>query len=219
MIRFIKFLILKIKLHTKVKFDFSNRIAFDSGFEGANKLCKNVSFSGKMGYGSYIAENSVIQGEVGRFTSIAPNVVCDPGTHPYTYPYVSTCPLFFSNRRQNGIAWVDEVKFPELRYVNHTSNAVKIGNDCWLGQNVFIVGGVTIGDGAVVLAGAVVTKDVPPYAVVGCVPAKIIRYRYSDADIAFLLNVRWWDKDIEWLKKNKEAFLDFSKLKSLFLDQ
>lgn len=213
--RLIKFLILKIRLRSKVQFNYSNIVSFNSSFEGANKLYKNVSFSGKMGYGSYIADNSCICGMVGRFTSIGPNVVCNPGTHPYTYPYVSTCPLFFSNRKQNGVSWVDEVKFPELRYIRDTLYAVEIGNDCWIGQNVFIVGDVTIGDGAVVLAGSVVTKDVPPYAIVGGVPAKIIRYRYSDSDVAFLLHKQWWNKDIEWLKKNKEVFLDISKLKSL----
>lgn len=213
--RLLKFLVLKIKLHGKLKFDFSNNISLNSIFEGANKIYRNVSFSGRMGYGSYIADNGNIHGEVGRFTSIGPNVACNPGTHPYTYPYASTCPLFFSNRKQNGMSWVDEVKFTELRYVKGTTDVVKIGSDCWIGQNVFIVGGVTVGDGAVVLAGAVVTKDVPPYSIVGGIPAKIVQYRYSISDIAFLLEKKWWNKDIEWLRKNKDAFLDFSRLKAL----
>lgn len=213
--RLLKFLVLKIKLHGKLKFDFSNNISLNSIFEGANKIYRNVSFSGRMGYGSYIADNGNIHGEVGRFTSIGPNVACNPGTHPYTYPYASTCPLFFSNRKQNGMSWVDEVKFTELRYVKGTTDVVRIGSDCWIGQNVFIVGGVTVGDGAVVLAGAVVTKDVPPYSIVGGIPAKIVQYRYSIPDITFLLEKKWWNKDIEWLRKNKDAFLDFSRLKTL----
>ena len=64
---------------------------------------------------------------------------------------------------------------------------VNIGHDCWIGEHVFMVGGVTVNNGAVVLAHAVVTKDVPPYAIVGGIPAKVIGYRYDEETIAFLL--------------------------------
>jgi len=67
-----------------------------------------------------------------------------------------------------------------------------IGNDCWIGSNCFVKTGVTVGDGAVVGAGAVVTHDVPPYAIVAGVPAKILRYRFSDDVIQQLLDLRWW---------------------------
>ena len=70
-----------------------------------------------------------------------------------------------------------------------------IGNDVWIGLNATILDGVTIGDGAIVAAGAVVTKDVPPYAVVAGVPAKIIKYRFTESQIDFLLKFRWWEKD------------------------
>jgi len=62
--------------------------------------------------------------------------------------------------------------------------------------------GITIENGAIVAAGAVVTKDIPPYAVVGGVPARIIRYRFPEKTIAKLLEFRWWDKDISWIKRN-----------------
>lgn len=73
--------------------------------------------------------------------------------------------------------------------------------------------GVTIGDGAVVAAGALVTKDVPPYAIVGGVPAKVIRYRFLESDIQFLMELKWWKKDIEWIKKYADYFADIKQLK------
>jgi len=68
-----------------------------------------------------------------------------------------------------------------------------IGNDVWLGRNSLVLSGVTIGDGAVVAAGAVVTSDIPAYAIAGGVPAKVIRYRFTPEQIAALLRIRWWD--------------------------
>jgi hypothetical protein len=72
-------------------------------------------------------------------------------------------------------------------------NRIEIGNDVWSGHNVTVLGGVTVGDGAILAAGAVVSRDVPPYALVGGVPAKVIRYRFPEKIIERLLAVRWWD--------------------------
>ena len=70
---------------------------------------------------------------------------------------------------------------------------IAIGNDVWLGRSAVVMSGVTIGNGAVVAARAVVTKDVPPYAIVGGMPAKVIRYRFDPATIAALERIAWWD--------------------------
>ena len=83
-----------------------------------------------------------------------------------------------------------------------------IGNDVWIGEGVTIKGGVRIGDGAIVAMNACVTKDVPPYAIVGGVPAKIIRYRFTDEQIKFLLDFQWWNKSLEWIEKHAEIFVD-----------
>jgi acetyltransferase-like isoleucine patch superfamily enzyme len=89
---------------------------------------------------------------------------------------------------------------------------VTIGNDVWLGANVIVLDNITIADGAIVAANSVVTKDVPPYAIVGGTPAKLIKYRFDEADIAFLLEYQWWDKDINWLRENLSLFHDIRNL-------
>lgn len=83
---------------------------------------------------------------------------------------------------------------------------VVIGNDVWIGANVVILPGVHIGDGAVLAAGAVITKDVEPYAIVGGVPAKLIRYRFSEEIIDKFLKIQWWDWTIEKIEENIELF-------------
>lgn len=180
----------------------------NSTFEGGNKLYERVSFRGHMGYGSYIGEHSNLAGTIGRFTSIAPYVDWNPGIHPYEAPYATTSPLFFSTSKPWTFA--KEQRFEEFR------GGVTIGNDCWIGQHVFLTGGITIGDGAVVLAGAVVTKDVPPYAIVGGVPAKVIRYRYDEETIQWLLKIQWWNNSIEWFKEHWQLLNDIDELKSYY---
>jgi len=208
----VKFIILRIKYYNRLSFSYSSRISIHSFFEGMNKIYPNSSFKGYMGKGSYIAYNSHIYGKIGRFSSIAPNCSVIQGVHPYTYPFVSTSPMFISVMKQNGYTFVESTKISELRYAKGNYPIV-IGNDCWIGQGASIIGGVTIGDGAIVLAGAVVTKDVPPYAIVGGIPAKIIKYRYKQEDIDFLLNLQWWDKDESWIRTKADLFSDIEKLK------
>src|SRR5687767_5808504 len=83
-----------------------------------------------------------------------------------------------------------------------TNGDVIIGNDVWVGYKATILSGVTVGDGAVVGAKALVTRDVPPYAIVGGNPARTIRMRFTDDIIQQLLRVRWWDWDLERIRRH-----------------
>lgn len=88
---------------------------------------------------------------------------------------------------------------------------VVIGNDVWIGANVILLPGVKIGDGAVIAAGAVVTKDVEAYAVVGGVPAKVIKYRFTKAEIETLERIKWWEWPVEEIERNIELFYQSEK--------
>lgn len=198
---------LKCTLWGKVRFNSTVQITLDSTFEGANSIGECSYIAGTMGYGTYCMQNCHIEGNIGRFCSIAADVKVARGTHPTTLPYATTSPMFFSTRKQAGTTFTAIDRFEELKA------PVSIGNDCWIGQRALIVGGVTIGDGAVVMAGAVVTKDVPPYAIVGGVPARVVKYRYDEEMIDFLLKTQWWNKPIDWLKANHALLCDIDALK------
>ena len=198
----------KRRWHGIVRFDKSCIIGDNSTFEGANSLGHGCHFFGSMGYGSYICNDCKIEGTIGRYTSIAYGVRTICGTHPYKVPFATTSPMFFSLRKQAMETFASAQLFEELL------PPPTIGNDCWIGERVSIVGGIEIGDGAVVLTGAVVTKDVPPYAIVGGVPAKVIKYRYDEATIEWLLRVKWWNRPTEWLRKNHQLLCNLEELKT-----
>ena len=198
-----RYLICKYRYRKVLKIEYPCKIGISSYFEGNNFIQRGSHFVGEMGYGSYIGSNCDVIANIGRFTSIAPRVTTNPGRHPSGEPFVTTCPLFYSSRQNYPEKWVQSVYFSEIAYVpllKHIS--ISIGNDCWIGDGAFIVGGVKIGDGSIVLAHSVVTKDVEPYSIVGGVPAKIVRYRYSGKIISKLLQFQWWNKDLDWLKSN-----------------
>ena len=88
---------------------------------------------------------------------------------------------------------------------------IVIGNDVWVGRNVVILGGVTIGDGAILGAFSVIAKDVPPYAIVVGNPAIIKRYRFNENQIESLLKIKWWNWDEKKIEENKDDFLDIEK--------
>lgn len=137
---------------------------------------------------TYIGGESKIQNtSIGKFCSLGPELRIGLGRHPIHLK--STFPGFYSDN--HGYYGVDK------EYNNEESSylPVKIGNDVWIGTRAMILDGVTIGDGAIVAAGAVVTKDVPPYAIVGGVPAKIIKYRFDKHEIGRMLETKWWNNE------------------------
>lgn len=155
---------------------------------------------------SYVgAACSINNVSIGSFCSIASYCAIGGGNHPISY--VSTSPVFLAGRN------IFKVNFAEIEY--DEAPCTNIGNDVWIGEACFIRAGVNIGDGAIIGAHAVVTKDVPPYAVVAGVPAEIIRFRFDEETIRELLNCSWWDWPEDLLSSRASLFYDPAALLSL----
>lgn len=156
----------------------------------------------EIGKCSYLAYNVwAIKAKIGSFCSIGDGAYIGGAEHPMDW--VSTSPAFENVRNS----------FPKKRFANLEIPLHKqtiIGNDVWIGHNAVIKQGVTIGDGAVIGSNAVVTKNVPPFAVVGGVPAKLIKFRFSEDQIQFLQEVEWWNFTDEQLSDLGYSFKDIN---------
>ena len=203
---------IKVKLcNKKVKIAPFARVLPKTKFEGYNKIGKRTFFSGKMGRCSYIGADSNLTAEIGRYTSIGDNVRTISAVHP-TGTFVSTSPVFYSLLKQCGKTYVSRQKFKEFVKLPDKSVPVIIGNDVHVGTGVSFMGKIIVGDGAIVGANSVVTKNVEPYTIVAGNPARVIRKRFTDEQIDFLLNFKWWEKEEAWLEKNADLFEDITKL-------
>ncbi len=159
----------------------------------------NVQLSGHLksiGKYVYIANNTYVGfcSNIGSFTSISFGVKIGLRAHPLHF--ISSSPVLYAKRR----GWVENDLFVEGTAMTY------IGNDVLISANAVILAGVTIGDGAVIAAGAVVNKDVEPYSIVGGVPAKHLNFRFSDDIRKSLLESAWWDMEDEKLKKHIAHF-------------
>lgn len=194
-----------IAIQSDTQFLFSHHDTTETIIESPARLDYGVFKFGFMGAFSYIGINGsstfmVHVESIGRFCSIAANVICGQSEHPTDF--VSASPIFvgfslkgrdvdtFRERNQIGLAKAGRKLNAAL---GERANKIRIGNDVWIGEAAFIRRGVTIGDGAIIAARAVVTRDVPPYAIVAGTPARIIRYRFEPEVIAELLRLQWWN--------------------------
>ena len=174
-----------------------------SAFAGFNRLSiGTIVIDSNIGRCSYIGGGRVQSCNMGNFCSIGTRTrIGGLGRHPTNW--LSTHPAFFSPLAQAGITFCDKSYFSELHRVD-------VGNDVWVGVGATVLDGMRIGDGAIIAAGAVVTRDVKPYAIVGGIPARVIRYRYDTATIALLLELCWWNWPLDKLRRAAHLFRDDS---------
>ncbi len=169
---------------------FANR---DCEFSPYNRIYRYSRLSYvKLGKFTYVTEARLGHAKVGAFCSIGPQTtIGGGGKHPTNF--LSTHPVFYSTSKISGISFSEKPLIVEMP-------TTQVGNDVWVGKSAIILDGVTIGNGAIIGAGAVVTKDVPAYAIVGGIPAKTIRFRFADAVIEALETWQWWHLPNEILR-------------------
>lgn len=132
---------------------------------------------------SRINRNCIIaNADIGNFTGVSYGTQIGTGGHPLNYASTS---ILFHKKNKLTNKWVEHIPY--------NAGRVTIGNDVWVGINCLILDGVSIGDGAVIGAGSIVTKDIPPYAIAAGVPAKVKKYRFDRDVIDRLLEIKWWD--------------------------
>ncbi len=154
-------------------------------------ISKNV----EIGDFTYINKGSSVFSKctIGKYCSISSNVTI--GAKEHNYNMVTTHPILYDKKYSK-----KNICFES------TAEKIEIGNDVWIGIGVVVLRGVKVGNGAVLGAGSVITKDVPPYSIVGGVPAKIIKYRFDENKIKEIEASNWWDWDEEKIISNIENF-------------
>lgn len=178
-----------------------SNVTRDSNVSEFAKIYKHALIAGSsIGRFSYVNVGAhLVNCHVGSFCSIGPETLIGGlGRHPTRW--ISTHPSFYSLLNQAGTSFASESHYDELADVT-------LGNDVWIGARALVLDGVTIGNGAIIGAGAVVTHDVEPYSVVAGVPARLVRKRFSDKDIALLEEIQWWNWPVDRLREMAPAFL------------
>lgn len=141
---------------------------------------------------SYVGRNcQLVYAKVGKFCSIAGDVRIGMANH--TLSYLSTSPIFTEKSNGTGHKWASSDTV-------NPYDPVVIGNDVWIGERAMVLGGVKIGNGAVIGAGAIVTHDIPPFAIAVGIPARVIRYRFDSDLIDAIESCQWWNYDEDELK-------------------
>lgn len=212
-LRYLNYCRKKIKVESKFK---NLDVGYFSTVDGNCLFEEYVSiykysqvFNAAIGSHTYIGDYCRIANcSIGRYCSIANNVVISPGQHPIN-TYVSTSPIFYTRD-------MPQYTFADKEYFDYWGEKVEIGNDVWIGNNVHIMQGVKIGDGAIIASNAVVTKDVSPYSIVGGIPAKEIKKRFSKEVEEKLLKLKWWNIDRGFLQQNFQLFHHTDNIDEIF---
>lgn len=187
----------------------------NSLLQGSNKVGRNTDIENSfIDFGSYIGDNCYLKNcKIVKFCSIGSWVKIISGNHPINY--VTTHPISYNNSlKKLGLTSTKAAPFQSKVY-SENKFYVNIGNDVWIGQGVQILNGITIGNGAVLAAGAIIAKDVLPYTVVGGVPVKFLKKRFSQNIIDELQKIKFWEKDLSWiiehadLLSSPQKFIDF----------
>ena len=205
----IKYPTLSLKFSSRLK----NNLNFgNNNFVGKNTFISDSTFGDNVtvhhdcclsnvsvGDFSYVSSASHLDlTQIGKFCSIGNQVLCGCGDHPVNL--ISTNPVLYSTLKLGSVTFAKQDHFVARK-------PITVGHDVWIGARAFVRDGVKIGNGAVVAAGAVVVKDVPDYAIVGGVPAKIIRYRFPPEMIEQLLKIQWWNWSSDKLNQSQQFFV------------
>lgn len=166
-----------------------------STIRGPLYLNRNSQVGPDADIGAWLGMNAdcyVARATVGRYCTIGARTSINPFNHPTSWLSAHE----FQYHPQS-FDWVDEWnRIERLARTPDMIQHVTIGSDVWMGHNANVMAGVNVGDGAVIGAGAVVTRDVPPFAIVAGVPAKVVRLRFPEPTVERLLRVRWWDLEL-----------------------
>lgn len=215
----IRFFLYKIKLKWQRKSFRKNMLAsknvfidaeaigyqnvFYDGNNGVPARCQFIGNNIRIGYNSTLGYNNLLGGDItiGKYCQLGADVALHASNHPMSYitTYIN------KNLFEGALKGLKEDK------------KIIIGNDVWVGHGVIILGNVTVGNGAILAAGSVITKDVEPYTIVAGVPAKPVRKRFSEAIIQEIEQLQWWDKSENELEALKPLFFkNFADKKSIY---
>jgi acetyltransferase-like isoleucine patch superfamily enzyme len=169
-----------------------------STIRGPLFLNKNSQIGPDVVAGKYFGMNEncfIARATIGAFCAIGARTAINPFNHPSNWLSIHEFQY-----HPNSFNWVEEYNnFIRLQRTPDMFSAVTVGNDVWNGHNANVTAGVNVGDGAIIAAGSVVTKDVPPYAIVAGVPAVVKRLRFPEKTIERLLRLKWWELELSQL--------------------